>query len=518
MVNINRLPDITQIELQDEAGEGDCELKISPVSGMLFITLRAVCSRPKIVTLCWKERSEGKVFVCSDAWERAYGELGFKALDGSRYMPWYFFAKEEDVIAGYGVMTLPDAMASWRYDENGITLVLDVRCGGRGVQLNGRTLNLCTVVSARYHGLSFPEASTLFCRLMCPLPLLPEKPLYGGNNWYYAYGNSSYEEIIQDARLQAELSQGLENRPFMVVDDGWQINSCAGPWEANERFKDMKKVADEFKKLDVRPGIWVRYLRDESKTIPCSWRLNKRQLSTDSPEFLRCMLDPSVPEVLDFIKKDTKKIVFDWGYELIKHDYSTFDMFGKWGCERNRLITDGDWSFADSTKTSAEIVKNFYKAILDATGNKALVLGCNCIGHLAAGLVHANRTGDDTSGTDWARTRKMGVNTLAFRLCQNNTFYAADADCVGIIPGRIDKKLNMQWATLLAKSASPFFISCAYGSMDEEEKKIYKVLYSHASRGCDKCIPLDAEYNRFPSKYSINGEIVDFDWYSGYEI
>ena len=43
-----------------------------------------------------------------------------------------------------------------------------------------------------------------------------------------------------------------------------------------------------------------------------------------------------------------------------------------------------------------------------------------------------NRTGDDTSGRIWERTKRMGVNTLAFRLPQHNTFYHIDADCVGI--------------------------------------------------------------------------------------
>ena len=38
-----------------------------------------------------------------------------------------------------------------------------------------------------------------------------------------------------------------------------------------------------------------------------------------------------------------------------------------------------------------------------------------------------NRTGDDTSGRIWERTRRMGVNTLAFRLPQHNAFYHIDA-------------------------------------------------------------------------------------------
>lgn len=515
MIDIIRQPDSISYELEGEKGQGDCKLDLSFYPNMINISLTALSSRPRIITLRWNGVTDKKVSVMGDAWERAYGELGFHGIDPDRYMPWYFLVKQESTVYGYGVMTLPSAMVSWKYDDRGISLVLDTRCGGRGVCLNGRKLSVCTVVSAKYNGLSSYEAAHFFCKLMCPLPLLPKKPLYGGNNWYYAYGHSSYEEIIADASLQARLSQGLENRPFMVIDDGWQINSCAGPWQVNEKFVDMKKIADEFKKMDVRPGIWVRYLRDERREIPASWRLDKWGIHEDHPDFNRLTLDPSVPEVLDFVGKDTERLVLEWGYELIKHDFSTIDMFGKWGFERNKYITDGDWSFADTGKTSAEIVKNFYKKILDSTHGKALILGCNCIGHLAAGLVHANRTGDDTSGNDWSRTRKMGVNTLAFRLCQNNTFYAADADCVGIIPGRINPVLNMQWAELLAKSASPFFISCANGSLDDVELEKMKELYKIASRGIDKMEVLDYEYSRYPSFYLINGKEVCFDWYSG---
>lgn len=44
----------------------------------------------------------------------------------------------------------------------------------------------------------------------------------------------------------------------------------------------------------------------------------------------------------------------------------------------------------------------------------------------------------EESGRIWIRTRAYGVNTLAFRLCQNNAFYRIDADCIGIIKNKID--------------------------------------------------------------------------------
>ena len=63
--------------------------------------------------------------------------------------------------------------------------------------------------------------------------------IYGFNNWYYAYGESSYEQIMKDTLLLEELTKDNEVIPYMVIDDGWSINSCGGPWVANDKFKDM---------------------------------------------------------------------------------------------------------------------------------------------------------------------------------------------------------------------------------------------------------------------------------------
>lgn len=513
MVDINRLPDRVVIDEEEREGESDAKLTFERYGNMTAVKLCAVKSKVKYIKLRWEGSFEGRASILGDTWERAYGDLEWKGFDPERAMPWYFLVSQGDIVRGYGVMTLPSALASWKCDERGVSLTLDVCSGTKGVELSGRTLDVCMICSVKYVGLSAFDASHLFCRFMCPLPLLPDKPIYGGNNWYYAYGDSSFDEIVSDASLQARLAEGLENRPFMVIDDGWQINSCAGPWFPNEKYGDMKKVADAFREMDVRPGIWVRFLRDESPEIPASWRLNKRGLSPDDEDFSKCYLDPSNPEVLAHIKETVRRIVLDWGYELIKHDFSTFDIFDAWGVQRADVLPSGNWSFSDKTKTTAEIVKNFYKAILDATEGKAMILGCNCLTHLSAGLVHANRTGDDTSGYSWERTRKMGINTLAFRQCQNGAFYAADADCVGIIPGKIDMKLNMQWAELLAESASPFFISCADGSLTGADFEMMKELYAKASKGAGKIQPLDWQYNKIPSKYLINGKEVSFEWY-----
>jgi alpha-galactosidase len=120
-------------------------------------------------------------------------------------------------------------------------------------------------------------------------------------------------------------------------------------------------------------------------------------------------------------------------------------------------LTDHGRHPADRTLTNAEVLLQLHRTIRQAAGD-ALLIGCNTVGPLPAGLVEVQRTGDDTSGTDWERTRRMGVNTLAFRLAQHGTFFAVDADCVPCTPAT-DWRHNRQFLDLVARSGTALFVS-----------------------------------------------------------
>ena len=176
------------------------------------------------------------------------------------------------------------------------------------------------------------------------------------------------------------------------------------------------------------------------------------------------------------------------------------------------MITgEGSWTFYDRTITTAEITLDFYRTIRDAAGDM-LVMGCNTVSHLSAGLVEINRVGDDTSGKTWSRTRSLGVNTLAFRLPQNGKFYTIDADCVGIKNNMIPWKLNRQWTRLLAYSGSPLFVSCQPDMATDEIKRDLKKYLAVNSVQKDIIVPLDWQENMNPEYWLINGEKVEFDW------
>ena len=491
----------------------DINVNLNQDNEHLAIFLTAQTSKVKWIKLRWNNLSWDKnVRFLGDAWERGYGDMEWKGMNPNRFMPWYFCAKSEAKSICYGVKVRPSAMCFWQVDSLGMTLFLDVRCGGSGVNLKGRVIKLADVIACEMRDCTSFEAMQEFCGQMCEDPILPKYPVYGSNNWYYAYGKSSESEILADCDYILNLTKDIENKPYMVIDDCWQehhrLNEYnGGPWtKGNEKFPDMKALAEKLVQKGVRPGIWVRLLLNEDENIKNEWRLSHNNC-----------IDPTNPEALNYIKEDIKRIC-NWGYTLIKHDFSTFDLFGKWGFQMSPLVTDDGWHFYDDSLTSAEVVKLLYKAILDASveasNGETLILGCNTIGHLGAGYMHINRTGDDTSGVIWERTRFMGVNTLAFRLPQHGKFYEIDADCVGI-DGGISWSMNKQWADVLAQSGTPLFISVRPNILDETEKQELHEILKVASKQEHHVIPVDWEETTCPEHWQDKDHDIDckYQWF-----
>ena len=468
----------------------------------LELYLSATEDKPRFVELHWDVEQGEDIRVLGDTWERSYGNLEFlKLAENDRDMPWYFIATDKKSCFCLGVKTGCNSFVSFRYDANGITAIVDVRNGGNGVHLNGRKLHLATFVCAEYDNGEVFENLRDFCRKMCTSAVLPKERIYGANNWYYAYGKSSYKQIMSDAVLQAELAKEIDNKPFQVIDDCWQKKKCAGPWYPNRKFRDMKKLADEIRSVGARPGIWVRLLRNKERSL----KRNIKILRNGKRQYL----DPTHPEAQKQIRADVERIR-DWGYELLKHDFSTVDLFGNFGADTPKGITKFDnWHFYDKTKTNAEIVLDFYRLVKEAAGDM-LILGCNTVSHLSAGYVHIYRTGDDTSGREWERTRVMGVNTLAFRLAHNEIFYMCDADCVGIIKGKIPWEKNRQWLHLLSYSNTPLFISCT-DEIDEEQRRDLSEAYRIFHEPHD-IKPVDIFDTRTPSEWLIDGKTVKYEW------
>ncbi len=489
------------IEVSMEARKGGAQVAVMVTAPM---------TRLKRVRLRWHGTfGDGSRFL-GDHWERSYGDLEWRGIAGERLMPWYFLASRAGVTCGYGVKTGAASICCWQADAGGVTLWLDVSNGGSGVQLGDRRLEAATVVFRKGGAGEQPlEAARAFCGMLCEHPTLAAQPVYGSNNWYYAYGqNTSAAASLKDAELLAELAPQGGNRPFAVIDMGWAAGAeGAGPvTQTTKSYPDMAELARKMKAAGTRPGIWVRPTLTTERRAE-GWRL---QAGGARPKGELIVVDPSIPEALAYIG-DSVSAIRGWGYELIKHDFSTFDVTGRWGFQMGPEVTDGGWHFEDRGKTTAEIISNLYRTLRRAAGD-AVLLGCNTIGHLAAGLVEAQRIGDDTSGREWNRTRKMGVNTLAFRMAQHNTFFAADADCVPIT-AEIPWGLTKQWLDLVARSGTALFISVDPAVITGDQKPVVKAALAEAANTHRPGVPLGWMDTTTPDAWRLDGQVVRYNWY-----
>lgn len=468
------------------------------------------------IRLKWKHNTAANAKVMGDHFERTYGDMAWKNVDGTLKNPWYVLINDGSNTACFGVKTGCNTICWWTAGTDSLELILDTRSGGSGVHLGKRKLHAADIVTtlSTANENAFATARR-FCKMMCDKPRLPKQPVYGINDWYFAYGNNNAKLIRETTALMAELATDTGNRPFSVIDAGWAEYSPLlpgdGGWnedysKPNDKFKDMHAMALDIKKLGMRPGLWIRPLcaRHDEKASLLAPKIPGR----DDPK--ASVLDPTISENIERIK-NYFSFYKQWEIEMVKHDYTTYDIFGRWGISMKKDLTTPNWSFNDNTKTNAEIINHLYGAIRQAAGNGIYIIGCNTMSHLSAGQFELNRIGDDTSGKEWNRTRKMGVNTMGFRMSQHNNFYAVDGDCVGLTTD-ISWERNKQWMQLLAEGSAPLFISPQPEALTAEKKAFIKDCFTKAAKPQPIGEPLDWMSNPAPAKWKLNNRVVDFDW------
>ena len=467
----------------------------------LAIVLAALKDGLTHLHLRWAASVSTSLLCLGDAWERSYGDLAWRSLVPERPKPWYFASWDGAATHCYGVKTGARALCFWQLDPEGVSLWLDVSNGGDGVMLGERTLAAATVVARRgVAGEESIEAVRQFCRRMCARPRPSPGPVYGSNDWYYAYGNSSQEAILRDADLVASVRPAAGPKPFTVIDEGW---------ENKTKFPDMKQLAVEIQRRGVRPGIWERPLRAPEGTDP-RLLMTPARFGERSGRAAELAYDPTVPDALHLVMEKVRTIR-SWGYELLKHDFTTYDLLGQWGFEMGARPTLPGWSFHDRSKTNAEIILDLYQAIRAEAGEEMLIVSCNVVGHLGAGIFDIQRTGDDTSGKIWERTRRMGVNTLAFRLAQQGSFFVVDADCVAITQA-VPWALTRQWLELVAASGTALFVSPEAGAVGSEQKKALAEAFARVTAPGTSSAPVDWFRSTTPEVWKEGNAEKRYEW------
>lgn len=464
------------------------------------------------IVLRWDVTFPDETLFMGDAWERGYGDLQWRFCQPERMLPWYFAGHHQGSNRTFcaGVLTQPSTFCAWVVDNSGVSLWIDFRNGGSPCIPGNREIVAATYISQASAGEETPFAALKrFCRSLCNKPLKSSGPICGNNNWYYAYGtNFNADTMRRDASFLSEISDGAKHRPYCVIDAGWSPGGgCpGGPWTAGkaESFPDMPGLAYDMKQIGVRPGIWMRPTALTTVVDPS--RLRGGPCSVPEKP-----LDLTMPENLELIRTDVARVE-NWGYQLIKHDFSTYDIFGRWGFEMGMEMTDSGWSFADRSKTNAEVILELYRTIRRGA-NSAVLIGCNTVGHLGAGLFECQRTGDDTSGRIWERTRRMGINTMAYRLAQNGSFFSCDPDCAAHTENTPWGQ-DFQFLDLASRSGCALFISTDPLKTTPDQKQAFKTAMLRAlkTETSPEVEPIDWLYSTAPRKWRFGSEMKTYQW------
>ena len=490
------------INIKEKMKYGDISLALNKTNKGIDIFLKGQQTPIKNIYLYYEIDIKEDDLIYGDTLERGYANLSW-CQKQDRLFFWYFFVNntKNKNLYSCGAKVHPHSIVLFNINKGQLRIDLNISNGANGVILDNRKLLVAQLIEDEVSYNNLLDACRIFCTQMMEgvNKLDLKEKVLGFNNWYYAYGKSSYKQIIDDTKLLKEVTKTMQITPFMVIDDCWSINSCSGPWYPNEDFKDMAKLANEIKEIGARPGIWFRPLSDSSQNL----KKYRHPLNNQ-------VLDFTYPEVKQHVKEVIQRIV-DWGYELIKYDYVTWDIFQLFAFQMDEnLCSQPHWNFQDRHFTNAEIILDLYETIYKAS-NGVLLIGCNAIPHLVAGFVQINRIGDDTSGNKWDRTKRYGVNTLAFRLMQDKIFYEADADCVGIMGEEIPWKQNREWLKLLSYSNTPLFVSCnPYLVTEEMKKDLSKAFLINEKE--NHCEPISWLNELCPTRWNINGKEERFDW------
>ena len=455
--------------------------------------------------------------VYGDQWERSGGNcfLEWRSMMSSRLMPWFCYLIGDGKMKCYGVKTGADCFAAWQCDVHGVTLFLNLTCGKNGTDL-AEPLLACEIVELEgAQGEDPYYVAKRFSAMLCDAPIIPKEPIFGVNNWYWAYGHISHESVMNETDHLMKMCNGSKHRPYMIIDDGWQMNRTygegayiGGPWIPNERFGDMAKTAAAIHEKGAKTGLWFRPLLTLGD-VPEEAKLEKFQAGG-------VILDPSHPYTLERVCKDADTIR-SWGFDLIKHDFSTIDFFNAAPLtaeNSNANLYKRSKQPFDKTKTNATIIKNLYKAIQKGAGD-AEVIGCNSIGHLLAGIHSTYRTGNDTSGRSFEWTRRYGVNSI-MRLPLNDTFYRADPDCAAFTE-RVDAELNLDYLELWALTGMTTLASVTPGILTDGQMKRINEIYLMADRDESRHGIENYDKTANPNVFSDTSGKRVYDWESAYD-
>jgi hypothetical protein len=198
------------------------------------------------------------------------------------------------------------------------------------------------------------------------------------NSWDNYCGRVKEEDIVRNADWIADhlKSYGFE---YVVLDEGYDggmedrdgagtNHDWIGPWDPETFPHGPQWLTNHIKSKGLRAGLWIV---PNASAGPVEehpdWYLRYKRDGKIIPDYGTPTLDPTNPQVLDFVKKELTTLN-EWGFDYYKidgeHDYLKYVP----GVDLDKI--------ADKSVDPIVVYQNRLKLIRDTIGPKRFIEGC----------------------------------------------------------------------------------------------------------------------------------------------
>lgn len=247
----------------------------------------------------------------------------------------------------------------------------------------------------------------------------------GYTSWYNYYGNITEEQILRDLD---GLTKAGDAANIFQIDDGYQ--SKVGDWVENEKFPNgMRSIVDKIHEKGYLAGLWMApfnatFDSQVNKKHP-EWMIRnkngRKQLGVIGWGGGWTM-DFYIPECAAYIKNFFKRVVEEWGFDMVKLDflYSV--------CQTPR-----------HNKSRGQIMTEAMEFLRECIGEKTYLLGCGVPLFPAFGACDMCRISCDVSktlkvnildrnGNQEIPSARNAMNNSIFRRHLNGRVWVNDPD------------------------------------------------------------------------------------------
>lgn len=220
---------------------------------------------------------------------------------------------------------------------------------------------------------------------------------HGWNSWgnpVKEYRDLSYvtqinEQIILNSLDAAEEHLKRFGLKYWQLDSGWMQNDILMPDHIMEdRFPHgMKHIADKIHEKGIKAGIWINPFNVGVNSPLVKEKQSEGWFAEPDPTFpihdkSWRALDLTVPGAQDYLRHVIRKVVKEWGFDMLKVDFAYHNMCAS--------------EYSNSTKTNSQVHRLGWKIIREEAGEDIFIYGIGGPLALHMGYLNGERISLDT--------------------------------------------------------------------------------------------------------------------------